>query len=87
MSACSAANLSPVSEQKNLIPETNSRPEDVYLPCWSSGQSADLDVTITSPMQTSIISNAVRMSGFALKAAEEKKFDSFPWLLVVSLNW
>ena len=35
-SACSAANQSPVCEQKNQIPETNSQSGDVYLPFWSA---------------------------------------------------
>ena len=54
---------------ENWIPETNSRPGDVYLPCWSAGESAALDVTITSPLQPSIISNA------AMRAAEDRKFE------------
>ena len=72
-SACSAANVSPVRQQKNLIPEKNPRPGDVYLPCWSAGQPAALDMTITSSLQTSIILNAARKSGFALKAAKDRK--------------
>ena len=76
-SACSAANLSPVCEQKNLIPETNCRPGDVYLPFWSVGQPAALDITITSPLQPSIISNAARKSGFALRAAEDRKLEQY----------
>ena len=76
-SACSGANLSPDCEQKNLIPETNSRPGDVYLPCWSAEQLAALDITITSPLQPSIISNGARKSGFALRAAEDRKLEQY----------
>ena len=76
-SACSALNLSPVCQQKNLIPETNCGPGDMYLPCWSAGQPAALDITITSPLQPSIISNAARKSGFALRAAEDRKFEQY----------
>ena len=46
---CSAVNLSPVCEQKNLIPETNSRHGG-----GSAGQPAALDITITSPLQISV---------------------------------
>ena len=79
--------------QKNLIPEANSRPGDVYLLCWSAGQPAALDITITSPLQPSISSNAARKSGFALRAADDRKlkqyslhvptlvFNFFPWFL------
>ena len=76
-SACSAANLSPVCGEKNLIPETISRPGDVYLRCWSAGQPAALDITITSPLQPNIISNAARKSGFALRAAEDRKLEQY----------
>ena len=100
--ACRAANLTPVREQKNLMPETNSRPGDLYLPCWSAGQPAALDITITSPLQPSNISNAARKYGFALRAAEDRNFEQyfqqcanigfqfFPWLLnhlEYPLNW
>ena len=77
ISACSAANLSPVFEQRKLIPETDSRPGDVYLTCWSAGQPAAMDVNITSPLQPSIISNAAMKSGFALRAAEDRKFEQY----------
>ena len=76
-SACSAANLSPVCEQKNMITETNSRLGDVYLTCWSAGQPAALDITITSPLLPSIISNAVKKSRFALRAAEDRKLQQY----------
>ena len=47
--ACSTANLVPVCQEKNLIPDNNSRPGDVYLPSWSAWQPIALDATITSP--------------------------------------
>ena len=68
ISACSANNLSPIREQKNVKPEANSRPGDVYLPCWSTGQPVALDVTLTSPLQHTINSNASRKSGFDLES-------------------
>ena len=76
-SAVSAANLSPVCEQQNVIPETNSRPGDVYSTCWSAGQPAALDITNTSPLQPSIISNGAKKSGFALRAAEDRKLEQY----------
>ena len=76
-SSCSAGNLSPVCGQKNLIPETISRPGDMYLPCWSSRQPAALHITNTSPLEPSIISNAARKSGCALRAAEDRKLEQY----------
>ena len=76
-SACSAANLSPVIEKRNLIAENNSRPGDVYLPCWKSGQSAALDITVTSSLQPNIISHAAEKSGYAIEAAEDRKYAQY----------
>ena len=76
MTACSSANLSPVSEQKHL-PENNSRPVDVYLPSFIAGQPAALDVTITSPLQASLISDAARTCGFALTLAEDRNIGHY----------
>ena len=73
MAACSSAILSPVCEQKHLLPENNSRPGNVYLPSFIAGQPAVLDVTITSPLQASLISDEARTCGFALTLAEDRK--------------
>ena len=77
MTASSSANLSPVCEQKHLLPENNSRPGDVYLPSFIAGQPAALDVTITSPQQASLISDAARTCGFALTLAEDRKIGHY----------
>ena len=76
MTACSSANLSPLCEQKHL-PENNSRPGDVYWPSFIAGQPAALDVTITSPLQASLISDAARTCGFALTLAEDRKIGHY----------
>ena len=73
MTACSSSNISPVCEQKHLLPENTSRPGNVYLPSFIAGQPAALDVTITSPLQATLISDAARKCGFALTLAEDKK--------------
>ena len=76
-SACSAANLSPVTEKRNLIVENNSRPGDVYLLSWKSGQSAALDITVTSSLQPNIITYAAEKSGYAIEAAEDRKYAQY----------
>ena len=72
-SACSAANLSPVIEKRNLIAENNSSPGGVYPPSRKSGQSAALDITVTSSLQPNIISHAAEKSGYGIEAAEDHK--------------
>ena len=76
-SACSAANLSPVIEKRNLIAENSSRPGEIYLPSWKSGQSAALDITVTSFLQPNIISHAAEKSGYAIGAAEDQKYTQY----------
>ena len=62
-----------LSANKNLISEKISRPWDIILlPSVSAGQSDLLDVTITSPLQPSLNSDAPRRYGFALTNAEMK---------------
>ena len=78
MAACSSANLSPVCEQEHLLPQNNSRPGDVYLPSFIAGPPPALDVTITSPLQASLISDAARTCGFALTLAEDKDWALLP---------
>ena len=73
MATCSSTNLSPVCEQKHLLPENNIRPGDVYLPSFVAGQPAALGVTITSPLQASLISESVRTCSFALTLADDIK--------------
>ena len=87
MTACSSANISPLCKHKGeifplyvslyLLPKNNSRPSDVYLPCFIAGQPAALDVTITSPLQASLISDAARTSGFDLTLTEDRKIGHY----------
>ena len=72
-SAFSAASLSQVIEKRNLI-AGNARPGDIFLPSWKSGRPAALDVTVTSPLQPNITNHAAEKSGYAIQAAEERKY-------------
>ena len=76
-SACSAADLSSVIEKSDLIAQNNSRPGDVYLPFWKSGQPAALDITATSSLQPNIIFHAAEKSGYASEAAEDRKYSQY----------
>ena len=53
------------------------RPGDIFLPVWNAGQPAALDLTVTSPLLSSLIINASEKSGFALSAAEDKKYEQY----------
>ena len=52
--AARMAALSPKLEVPYLLPSSSARPADIYLPLWSSGTPAALDVTVISPMGHSI---------------------------------
>ena len=73
MYSCSFANLSPVVE-KNLIPENRSRPCDIFVPIWKAGKPAAIDSTVTSSLQCNSLTNAATKAGYALDAADERKF-------------
>ena len=73
-SACSAAILSPVNAKRNHIAVNISRPGDKFLPSLKSGRPAVIDVTVTSPLHPNIINHAAEKSGYAIVAAEERKY-------------
>ncbi len=51
-SAAQSAALSPARETNGLIPESMSRPADIFLPTWHGGRPAAL---VISPLQQSIV--------------------------------
>ena len=73
-SACSAANLSPVIKKRKLIAGNSSRPGDIFLPSLKPGRTTALDVFVTSPLQQTIINHSAERSGYAIEAAEERKY-------------
>ena len=50
-SAAQSAALAPRREVSSLMPSSQNRPADVYLPSWIKGLPAALDVTVISTMQ------------------------------------
>ena len=65
VSAGSSANLSLIVEKKKLIPESQSRPGDIFVPNEKAGKPATFDVTVT---------NAATKAEYALDGAEEIKY-------------
>ena len=54
----------------------NTRPADVLVPNWSLGKPAAFDLTVTSLLNPSILSEAGVTAGSAAKVAECRKHDS-----------
>ena len=74
MCSCSSANLSPVVGKKNLIPESQSGPGDIFVPTGKAAKPAAFDVTVSSSLQSNSLTNAAKKAGYALAAADERKF-------------
>ena len=72
-SAVQSAALSPRREVPSLVPDSLSRPADVYLPHWSHGRPAAVDVTVISPLQCHTLSQSASLQGYALSVAEKRK--------------
>ena len=68
-SAAQTAALAPRKEVPSLIPGTSSRPADVYLPNWTRGKPAALDVHVISTLQQLTLKEA---QGHALSVGEER---------------
>ena len=49
----------------------------MYSPSFIAGQPADIDVTITSPLQASLISDAARTCGFNLTLAKDRNIGHY----------
>ena len=72
-SAAQSAALAPRREVPSLIPGSNSRPADVFLPQWKRGQPAAIDVTVISTLQQLTVVGASTTKGHALSVGEERK--------------
>ena len=68
--ACRSAGLSTVPESRGLSESSRRRPGDIFIPNWSP---AALDVTLTCPLQSTLINRAAEEVGYACKLAEERK--------------
>ena len=64
-----AAALGPVREGRFLIPGTDRRPADVFIPSWADGLDAALDVTVVTPQQDATVAQAAVNAGHDLQFA------------------
>ena len=72
-SAAQSAALGPSREAQGLIPESLSRPADVFLPTWQGGRPAALEVHVISPLQQTLIHEAAFSPGHALEVGVRRK--------------
>ena len=72
-SAAQAAALAPRKEVPHLIPGSQSRPADLFLPAWRRGAPTAVDVTVISPLQSQLVSQSAITPGHSLTVAEARK--------------
>ena len=70
-----AACLGPTREGRALLPGQGGKPADVFIPHWSQGKDAALDVTIVNPLQGALVQEAANTPGHALQVAHRRKLD------------
>ena len=68
-----SAALSHEKENRFILSGEDKRPADVFIPKWSSGLDAALDMTIVNPLQAALVQEAADISGYALYYACQKK--------------
>ena len=68
-----SAGLAPIKEGRALLPGTNRKPADVFLPNWAAGRDAALDVTVTHPLQDQTRAGAAATPGHAMSVAYQNK--------------
>ena len=67
------AALAPRKELPSLIPGSQARPADIFLPNWERGHPTALDVTVISTLQPLTLQGAALTSGHALAVGENRK--------------
>ena len=72
-SAAQAACLNPAREIRGLLPGSEARPADVFLPSWVKGHDAALDVTVISPLQQNLVDRCANDNSLALDTAHRRK--------------
>ena len=65
--------LNPVKEGRFLLPGNDRCPADVYLPNWSAGRDAALDITVVNPLQQATVNEAAVTPGHSLNFAYDRK--------------
>ena len=74
-STAANAALAPTKEGRFLLPGEGGRPADIFIPHWSAGRDAALDVTVINPLQAAQVHGAAATAGHALGEAHRRKLD------------
>ena len=67
------ASLSPTMEMPGLVPGSQSRPADVYIPSWMDGKKTAFDISVVSPTQDAIVDRAADSPAAAIDMRKASK--------------
>ena len=67
------ASLSPTMEMPGLVPGSQSRPADVYIPLWVDGKKTAFDISVVSPTQDAIVDRAADLPAAAIEMRKKSK--------------
>ena len=67
------ANLNPTKEMPGIVPNSQSRPADVYVESWIDGRKVAFDVSVVSPTQEAILHRAAEIPGAAIEMRKTSK--------------
>ena len=67
------ASLNPTKELPGIVPGSNSRPADIYVPHWPDGRRVAFDVSVTSPTQEALLPRAAEAAATAIEARKASK--------------
>jgi len=71
------ASLAPAKEQSALLPGSQAKPADVFIPGWANGRDAALDVTVVSSLQTEMVRRAAAEVGSAAGRRHGEKMSKY----------
>ena len=71
------ASLAPAKEQSALLPGSQAKPADVFIPGWANGRDAALDVTVVSSLQQELVRRAAAEVGSAAARRHADKMSKY----------
>ena len=67
------ASLNPTKEMPGLVPNSLSRPADMYIANWVDGRKMAFDVSVVSPTQDAILHRAAEFPAAAIEMRKTAK--------------
>ena len=67
------ASLNPLKEMPGLVPNSQSRPADIYIANWIDGRKMAFDVSVVSPTQAAILHHAADSAAAAIEMRKTSK--------------